>query len=144
MDFDPRDSDSSDDERLSPRDFYKTRHREVDARSMGRGPGNSRDSDNDDRYDSRDRARWPDRERDSRERSLNAREPFTRDLDLPRGPAGADPRGARFAAVISWFKVATAFFGYRLGGTRGLTSTGLGGNGSDRATGRREDRTCSI
>jgi hypothetical protein len=86
MDFDPRDSDSRDDERLSPRDFYETRQREDAARSMGCGPGNSRDSDNDDRYDSRDDARWPDRERDGRERSLNAREPFTRDLDLPRGP----------------------------------------------------------
>jgi hypothetical protein len=85
MDFDPRDSDSRDDERVSPREFYETRHRD-DARSMGRGPGNSRDSDSKDRCGPRDDARWPDRDRDSRERSLDVREPFTRDLDLPRGP----------------------------------------------------------
>lgn len=82
MDFDPRDADSRDDERLSARDFYVTRPRDEGARSMGRGPGNSRDSDNDDRYDSRDDVRWLDR--DTRERSVDAREPFTRDLDLPR------------------------------------------------------------
>jgi len=86
MDFDPREDDSRDDDRLSPRDFYETRHRDDDARSMGRGPGNSRDSDNDDRYDPRDEVRWPDRERDNRERSLDARAPFTCHLDLPRGP----------------------------------------------------------
>src|SRR5690349_9332340 len=86
MDFDPRDDDSRDDERLSPRDLYETRHRDDDARSIGRGPGNSRDSDGEDRYGPRDGVRWPDRDRDSRERSLDVREPFTRDLDLPRGP----------------------------------------------------------
>jgi hypothetical protein len=85
MDFDPRDDDSRDDDRLSPRDFYDTRQRDDEARSIGRGPGNSRNSDNDDRYDPRDEAQWPDRERDSCERSPDAREPFTRNLDLPRG-----------------------------------------------------------
>ena len=92
MDFDPRDDDSRDDERLSPRDFYETRHSDDDGRSMGRGAGNSRDSDNDDRHDPRGDARWPDRERDGRERSLDAREAFTRDLDLPRGPDGPSAR----------------------------------------------------
>lgn len=85
MDFDPRDDDSRDDERVSPRDFYEIRQRDDDARSIGRGPGNSRDSDSEDRYDPRDDALWPDRDRNSLERSLDVREPFTRDLDLPRG-----------------------------------------------------------
>ncbi len=86
MDFDPRD-DSRDDDRLTPRDFYENRHRDDDARSMGRGPRNSRDSGDDGRGDdARDDARWQDRDRDNRERSLDAREPFSRHLDLPRGP----------------------------------------------------------
>jgi hypothetical protein len=36
-------------------------------------------------YDSRDEARWPDRDRESTDRAFDSREPFTRDLDLPRG-----------------------------------------------------------
>jgi uncharacterized membrane protein YgcG len=35
--------------------------------------------------DSRDEARWPDRDREPPDRTLDCREPFTRDLDLPRG-----------------------------------------------------------
>ncbi len=35
-------------------------------------------------YDSRDEARSPDRDIESREREFDAREPFTRDLNLPR------------------------------------------------------------
>jgi hypothetical protein len=86
MDFDPRDDDSRDDDRLSSRDFSEARHRDDGARAMGRGPGNSRDSDEDGRgYDPRYDTRWPDRDRDSQDRSLDAREPFTRNLDLPRG-----------------------------------------------------------
>lgn len=35
--------------------------------------------------DSRDEARWPDRDRESPDRAFDSREPFMRDLDLPRG-----------------------------------------------------------
>ena len=35
--------------------------------------------------DSRDEARWPDRDREPTDRTVDSREPFTRDLDLPRG-----------------------------------------------------------
>ena len=35
--------------------------------------------------DSRDESRWPDRDRESPDRAFDSREPFTRDLDLPRG-----------------------------------------------------------
>jgi hypothetical protein len=44
------------------------------------------DSRDDDRTSARDDERWPEREYDSRDRTADAREPFTRDLDLPRGP----------------------------------------------------------
>jgi DNA-binding MarR family transcriptional regulator len=36
-------------------------------------------------HDSRDETRWPDRDRESPDRAFDSREPFTRDLDLPRG-----------------------------------------------------------
>jgi len=35
--------------------------------------------------DSRDESRWPDRDRESPDRAFDSREPFTRNLDLPRG-----------------------------------------------------------
>jgi hypothetical protein len=38
MDFDPRDDDSRDDDRVASRDAYGDRHRDDDARSIGRGP----------------------------------------------------------------------------------------------------------
>ena len=63
MDFDPRD---------------------YDARDLGRGSGESRESNADAHgQDPRDNARWPDRE--PLDRTFNPREPFTRDLNLPRG-----------------------------------------------------------
>jgi hypothetical protein len=86
MDFDPRDDDSRDDDRLPSRDAYGDRQRDDEARSVGRGPGNSRESENDDRgSDRRDGARCPDRERAISGRGFDSREPFTRDLDLPSG-----------------------------------------------------------
>jgi hypothetical protein len=88
MDLDPRDFDSRDDDRLPPRDASEDLDRkDGDARALGRGPGNSRDSDSDDRgYDLRDVARWRDRDREPTDRTVDAREPFARDLNLPRGP----------------------------------------------------------
>jgi hypothetical protein len=88
MDLDPRDFDSRDDDRLPARDLDDELDRkDDDARSLGQGPGNARDSDSDGRgHDPRDDARWPVRERDPADRTLDAREPFTRDLNLPRGP----------------------------------------------------------
>jgi hypothetical protein len=94
FDFDPRDHDSRDDERLgldrhrSGRDNIDAaevtpngrqtdlRDRDDDARELGRGPGDSRPS----VQGSRDDARWPERER-----SYDPRDVFTRDLGLPRG-----------------------------------------------------------
>ena len=60
MDFDPRD---------------------YDARDLGRGSGESRESNADAHgQDPRDNARWPDRE--PLDRTFNPREPFTRDLSV--------------------------------------------------------------
>jgi hypothetical protein len=87
MDFDPRDFDSRDDDRCVPRDVNDVLDRKADdAGSLGQGPGSARESDSADRgHDPRDDARWLDRD-DARDRSFDAREPFTRDLDLPCGP----------------------------------------------------------
>jgi hypothetical protein len=105
MDFDPRDyDDSRDEERFSTRDNnggshddfdrgddltlnVPSRDRDDDARELGRGPGDSRESNADkgDR-DPRDDARWPERDRERGGRAFDPREPFTRDLKLPRGP----------------------------------------------------------
>ena len=94
MDFDPRDYDSRDEERFTSRDNSshdfdrdddlrlpddRGRDRDDDARELGRGPGDSRQS-NHDGQDSRDDARWPEHER-----NYDPREAFTRDLNLPRG-----------------------------------------------------------
>jgi len=102
FDFDPRDHDSRDDERLGlvhhrgsrdnsdgldtaddRRHSDTSRDRDDDARSLSRGPGGSRSSHSeerghDPRSTDRDRERGPDR-------SFDPREPFTRDLNLPRG-----------------------------------------------------------
>jgi hypothetical protein len=83
MDFDPRDDDSRDDDRVASRDVYGDRHRDDDARSVGRGRGHSREAGDDDRGND---PRGPDRERVMSRGGFDPREPFTRDLDLPRGP----------------------------------------------------------
>jgi DNA-binding MarR family transcriptional regulator len=99
MDFDPRDYDSRDDDRSAldrhhrgmshsydelDRDGHlrlpDTRDRDDDARDLGRGPGDSRQSNDKHGHDPRDEERWPDRDRDH-----DPRDVFTRDLDLPRG-----------------------------------------------------------
>ncbi|MGH9242607.1 MAG: hypothetical protein ACRD3G_31550 [Vicinamibacterales bacterium] len=106
MDFDPRDYDSRDEQRYGDgrdrgsrgsdddRDWDDWRHAEAaprerddDARELGRGPGDeSRQADSDRHgFDPRDDARWPERERDGREREFDPREVFTRDVHLPRG-----------------------------------------------------------
>lgn len=104
MDFDPRD-DSRDEERLSTREgkagshddldrdddlrLLNTRSRDHDhndVRTLGRGHGDSRQSNADGHSrDPRDGARWPDRDREPPDRAFDPREPFTRDLNLPRG-----------------------------------------------------------
>lgn len=103
MDFDPRDSDSRDDDRFDTRgskrssdddvdrdddlrlpDIRSRDRDENDARDLGRGPGDSRQF-NDEHCDLRDDARWPDRDREPPDRTFDPREPFTRDLHLPRG-----------------------------------------------------------
>jgi hypothetical protein len=105
MDFDPRDNDSRDDERFNARAAKGSSHDDLDrddnsrllhhrshdpehndARTPGRGPGDSRQSNAEEPgRDPRDDARWPDRDRDPGERMFDPREPFTRDLCLPRG-----------------------------------------------------------
>jgi DNA-binding MarR family transcriptional regulator len=106
FDFDPRDQDSRDDERYGfdqsrgsrdRDDFYDRdddwrqpdlRHRDQDddARTLGRGPGDSRASHSDEHArDRRDDARWPERDRDERERAVDPRDAFARHLHLPRG-----------------------------------------------------------
>jgi len=103
MDFDPRDyDDAGQDDRggadrdrgsSDDRDWDDSRQPEIsrherddDARELGRGPGDSRESTGGEPgRDPRDDVRWPDRARDTRDRAVDAREPFTRGLNLPRG-----------------------------------------------------------
>jgi len=106
MDFDPRDGDSRDEERFNTRggkggafqadldreddlrlpDIRSRDRDDNDARTLGRGPGDSRQSNGDEhRRDLRDDERWPDRDRERPERTFDPREPFSRDLNLPRG-----------------------------------------------------------
>src|SRR5260370_42208466 len=94
MDFDPRDSDTREDARANAGkggagddldhdhdpNHDRAPNRDDDARDLGRGPGDARESQHDSQ-DSRDDARWPERERGD-----DTREVFTRGLNLPRGP----------------------------------------------------------
>jgi hypothetical protein len=80
MDFDPRDSDSRDEDR-----FSLTRDRHDTGPTLGRGGGNARDANDDDGGRSaRENGRAPERDRDERSRSNDARDVFTRNLKLPR------------------------------------------------------------
>jgi hypothetical protein len=85
MDFDPRDDDSRNDDRVASRHPYGDRRPDDDGRSLGRGSGNSRQSENDDVGSERVDARWPDRDRALSDHGVDSREPFTRDLELPKG-----------------------------------------------------------
>jgi len=103
MDFDPRDYDDprqddrygADRERGSSNDHdwddsrqpdISWRGRDDDARELGRGPGDSRESSGGEPGpDPRDDARWPDRDRDPQDPTFDPREPLTRDVNLPRG-----------------------------------------------------------
>jgi len=104
MDFDPRDSDSRDDDPFNTRgskdrsnddvgreddlrlpDIRSRDRDENDARDLGRGPGDSRQSNDEHHRDVRDDARWPDRDRERPDRTFDPREPFTRNLHLPGG-----------------------------------------------------------
>ncbi len=96
MDFDPRDYDSRDDDRLASSHSRgrgashdeldhdndlrlpetRVRDRDGTSRELGRGPGESKQSKSEG-SDPRDDARWPERDRDPRDT-------FTRDLNLPR------------------------------------------------------------
>lgn len=102
MDFDPRDYDARDDERFNERwrggqgDSYdhdhdstladdRARERDDDARTLGRGPGDSRSSRADDHGRYRHDVRWAERDRDERDRHIDVRDVFARNLNLPRG-----------------------------------------------------------
>jgi hypothetical protein len=78
MDFDPRDSDSRDEHRVT-----LTRDRNDNGPTPGRGGSNSRESLEDD--GGRENGRAPERDRDERPRDHDARDVFTRQLNLPRG-----------------------------------------------------------
>ena len=97
MDFDPRDCGDERDPRDRDRD-ERDRDHDDDGLSLGRGPSSAPESHqererDDDRHDARDRAdhrdrddaRWPERDRDPRDRASDPREVFTRSLNLPRG-----------------------------------------------------------
>jgi hypothetical protein len=97
MDFDPRDYCDERDPRDRDRD-ERDRDHDDDGLALGRGLSSAPESHyererDDDRHDARDRAdhrdrddaRWPERNRDSRDRGTDPREVFTRSLDLPRG-----------------------------------------------------------
>jgi hypothetical protein len=98
FDFDPRDSDSRDDDRFGQGrqraddahdddlklPVSRSRGRDDNARDLGRGPGDSKQSKTDEHgSDPREDARWPDRDRDARDRATHPRDVFTRDLNLP-------------------------------------------------------------
>src|SRR5438132_14357839 len=105
MDFDPRDSDSRDEDRFNTRGGKGSSHDDLDrdddlrlpdtrsrdredddARTLGRGRGDSRHSNADDHgRDPRDDARGPDRDRERLGPTFDPREPFTCNLSLPRG-----------------------------------------------------------
>ena len=107
MDFDPRDYDSRNEDRFNGGDTRggrdtpdgidcdgdsrqpaASRERNGHARTLGRGPGSSgqgSEADGDAR-DRRDDVWCRERERDTRERNNDARDVFTRHVDLPRGP----------------------------------------------------------
>ena len=106
MDFDPRDYDSRDEDRAPTRDrggrggsdrdderddewsrpAAFSRDRDDEARALGRGPGDARESQSAGRGpDARDVARWPERERDEGTRHTDPREVFARHVNLPRG-----------------------------------------------------------
>jgi hypothetical protein len=105
MDFDPRDYDSRDEERFGARESKSSTHDDLDrddgpaplearsrdrddndARELGRGPGDSRESNTSEHgRDPREDGRWPERDREPPDRTFDPREPFTRDLNLPRG-----------------------------------------------------------
>jgi len=99
MDFDPRNYDSRDEDRAPTRDrggrggsdrdderdddwsrpAGLSRDRDHEARDLGRGPVDSRESHSAERgRDARDDARWPERDRDERMRDADPREVFTR------------------------------------------------------------------
>jgi hypothetical protein len=102
VDFDPRDYDSRDDERLGSRGKggshddaardddlsqleFCSRDRDDDGRTLGRGPGSdSRRSDSAGDARSHD-PRWLERDREARDRDADVRDVFTRDVNLPRG-----------------------------------------------------------
>jgi hypothetical protein len=98
FDSDPRDYDSRDDERQAntpnrgsrsgsddrDRDDdwrqpdFRPRDKDDDARTLGRGPGNDRQTSDEHGRDRHDDARWAERDRDPRERDRDARDTFTR------------------------------------------------------------------
>jgi hypothetical protein len=110
FDPDPRDCSDARDSRDPRERDERDRDHDDDALSVGRGPTSPsveehhdrRDRD-DERHDSRERAdhrcrddaRWPDRERDPRERGSDPPDVFTRDLNLPRGRDREIVRDAR-------------------------------------------------
>jgi hypothetical protein len=122
MDFDPRDSDSRDEERFNPRDTtsrdfnldddsrrpddYSRDRDDDDARTFGRGPADSRAS-NGNGSNPREDARWPERDREALDRALDPREVFNeREHDLQvyrayeRAAERLGERGAHIDGVV--------------------------------------------
>ena len=136
FDLGPRDYDSRDDERhpdassrgsrggSGDRDRdddwsqseTRTRDRDDnDGRKLGRGPGSDRQTSDEHGSDRRDDARWPERDRDHRERDVDPRDTFTRHLHLPRGLEREIVRDrdreytlrgseSRMLATVGWFR----------------------------------------
>jgi hypothetical protein len=80
MGFDPRDyDDARDNDRNGANGQRAARDRDDDARQLGRGPGDARESTNCKHgLDGRDDARSPNRDRQPRDRAVDPREPLTR------------------------------------------------------------------
>lgn len=102
MDFDPRGYDSRADDRFdrggrgnSNRNLDRDddlrlpdrhpRDRDDDAREPGRGPGDDSRQSTAGEHNRDSYRLWPERDRDWRERDVDPRDVFTRDVNLPRG-----------------------------------------------------------
>jgi hypothetical protein len=133
MDFDPRDDDSREEERLArtgqranrdgshddreSNDWRQpeiaSRHRDDDGRDIGRGAGDDSRQSKSERLDAREDARCPKRDRDPRDT-------FTRDLKLPRGRERETVRDREYALRGSESRTLATVGAFRVVSSRDL------------------------
>jgi hypothetical protein len=141
FDFDPRNSDSRDDDRLgggrqrggnsyddrdddSTAPVSRSRGRNDNAQDLGRGPADSKQSKGEKHgSDPRDDSRWPDRDRDPPDRARDPRDVFTRELNLPRRHERQivhDPRGREYTLRGSESRTLATVGAFRVVSSRDL------------------------